>query len=151
MGIDRYFAESNICLPLLDEATFRKQYAEDRKSIQPSVLAWLYVSGLIFWRNSPKLAIHHCPDERFACLQAGEALRSELLLSPGISTIVGALLDVGGRPTTSMTRNAIVMGSVVALAHSFGLNRNPNGWPLPDSEKALRVRLWWACIIHDRW
>lgn len=61
------------------------------------------------------------------------------------------LLNVGGRPTTSMIGNGMLLGTSVSLAHSLGLNRNPMTWNIPQSEKYLRMKLWWCLLIHDRW
>ena len=80
-----------------------------------------------------------------------EALYSELHLSPGISTIIAALINIGGRPTTSLIGNGVQLGSAVSLAHSLGLNRNPLHWRIPSSEKDLRIKVWWTLIIHDSW
>lgn len=64
-----------------------------------------------------------------------EALHAELFLEPGISSIVAALFCVGGRPTTTMTGNSMVLASSLALARSLGMNRNPVTWPIPEAEK----------------
>ncbi|CAK7264539.1 hypothetical protein SEPCBS119000_001048 [Sporothrix epigloea] len=93
-----------------------------------------------------------CPDVRFIWNQANEAIYSELHLSPGISTIVGILLNVGGRPTTSMMGNSMQLGSAVSLANSLGLNRDPTDWDnIPEHEKQLRKRIWWGLFVHDKW
>ncbi|KAJ5576098.1 Transcription factor [Penicillium sp. DV-2018c] len=91
-----------------------------------------------------------CPDVRFVWNLAIEAACAELHASPGISTIKAILLDVGGRPTTSMIGNGVRLGSAVALCHSLGLNRNPSPWDIPSAEKHLRMKIWWSILLHDR-
>lgn len=106
---------------------------------------------MVLWNPNMSYTGQNPPDSRFIWVQADEALRRELLLSPGLSTIIAILLSVGGRPTTSMTGNAISMASAVALSHSLGLHRDPTTWSIPPGEKRLRLRLWWAILVHDRW
>jgi len=65
--------------------------------------------------------------------------------------IKAILLNIGGRPTTSLIGNGVLVGSAVSMAHSLGLNHNPLPWSIPQSEKNLRMKLWWALLIHDRW
>lgn len=149
--IDLYFEKLNACLPLLDESSFRKQYNNDKEKIPRALLANLYACTLIFWKHSPTLSEHHCPNIRYVWIKASETLHAESLLSPGMSTIIAILLNVGGRPTTTMTGNAMALGSAVALAHSLGLNRDPSRWDLSEQEKDLRIRIWWSLFIHDTW
>lgn len=146
-----YFAKINPCLPLLDELTFREQYASSKHCIYPALLPCLYAHLLAFWRYGPILSQVRCPDSRFIRNVAKEAVYSELHLSPGKSTIIAILLNVGGRPTTSMTGNSMQLGSAVALCHSLGLNHNPLFWDIPQAEKHLRMKIWWSVLIHDRW
>lgn len=149
--ITRYLNKVNPCFPLLDENTFREQYINARGRISPAFLSCLYGHMLVFWRHDPELSQVRCPDGRFIWNLASEALYSELHLSPGISTITAILLNIGGRPTTSMIGNGIQLGSAVALCHSLGLNRNPLPWDIPQAEKHLRMKIWWSMLIHDRW
>lgn len=72
-------------------------------------------------------------------------------LSPNFSTILACILDLLGRPITSITYNAINVGRVVALSQSLGLNRNPTTWGLDPRQKSLRIRTWWGILIHDQW
>ncbi|KAH8817212.1 fungal-specific transcription factor domain-containing protein [Xylogone sp. PMI_703] len=149
--VDLYFEKINLCFPLLDETSFKRHYQQDKSRITPALLTGLYASSLIFWQRSPKLRQHHCPNGRFVWVQAMEALHTELFLEPCVSSIVAALFCVAGRPTTTMTGNAMVLASALALTRSLGLNRNPATWPISEAEKSLRVRVWWGVLIHDRW
>lgn len=151
MAIIRYLTKVNPCFPLLDETTFREQYICAKERISPALLSCLYAHMLVFWRHDLELSQVRCPDVRFIWNLACEALYSELHLSPGISTITAILLNIGGRPTTSMIGNGVQLGSAVALCHSMGLNRNPLPWDVPQVEKHLRIKIWWSVLIHDRW
>ena len=139
------------CFPLLDEASFRNQYVSEKSGISPALLSNLYAHAMIFWKHSSRLSAHHCPDMRFVWNQASDALYSELHLSPGIFTIVAILLNISGRPLTSMIGNGLLLGSAISLAHSLGLNRDCLGWDISPAEKYLRTRIWWAIVIYDRW
>ncbi|KAJ5450940.1 hypothetical protein N7491_000122 [Penicillium cf. griseofulvum] len=149
--IDIYLKKINPCLPLLEESSFRAQYTNARHRISPALLACLYAHVLTQWQHDPLLSRERCPDVRFVWNLAIEASYSELHASAGISTIKAILLDVGGRPTTSMTGNGVRLGSAVALCHSLGLNRNPLPWDIPQAEKHMRMKIWWSILLHDRW
>ncbi|KAH8652350.1 fungal-specific transcription factor domain-containing protein [Xylariales sp. PMI_506] len=149
--MDIYFNKVNICLPLLDLASFKSQYRDAKDKISPALLACLYAHTLVYWRFSPTLCDQRPPDIRFIWNLATEALYLELHLSPGISTITAILLNTGGRPTTSLVGNGVQLGAAVSLAHSLGLNRDPLAWDIPDAEKFLRMKIWWYLLIHDKW
>ncbi|KAK4902719.1 hypothetical protein LTR27_000658 [Elasticomyces elasticus] len=53
--------------------------------------------------------------------------------------------------TTSKESNGAMLGMAVALANSFGLNRDPSHWNLSPSEKRFRIRIWWLLVIYDVW
>ncbi|ODA82178.1 hypothetical protein RJ55_00684 [Drechmeria coniospora] len=149
--IDEYFIKANDCLPLLDEHSFRQQYRDGKSRLSPALLSCMYANTLVYWRHSPKLSLHKSPDSRFVWNLANEALYSELHVSPGISIIKAILLNIGGRPTTSLIGNGVLLGSAVSMAHSLGLNHSPLTWKIPRSEKNLRMKTWWALLLHDRW
>ncbi|KAH6605911.1 hypothetical protein Trco_005064 [Trichoderma cornu-damae] len=149
--IDEYFRKVNVCLPLLDEVSFRRQYQEDKTRISPALLACLYAHTVVYWQSSPTLNRYRCPESRFIWNLANEAVYSELHLSPGMSIIKAILLNIGGRPTTSLIGNGVLLGSAVSMAHSLGLNHNPLPWQIPQPEKYLRMKIWWALLVHDRW
>ncbi|KAF4455635.1 transcriptional regulatory [Fusarium albosuccineum] len=140
--LDVYFQKVNSSFPLLDEASFCRQYHENRDGISPALLACLYAHSMTFWDSSPALNRHRCPDRRFIWNLATEATYSQLHRSPGMSIIEAILLNVGGRPTTSLIGNGVLLGSAVAMAYSLGLNHNPIPWEIPQSEKNLRMKIW---------
>lgn len=138
-------------MPLLDEVSFRRQFRENKDKISPALLACLYAHMSIYWPYSPALSHQWRPDGRFMWNLANEAVYSELHLAPSMSIITAIMLNIGGRPTTSMIGNGVLLGSAVSMAHSLGLNHNPMNWKIPTSEKLLRMKIWWALLIHDRW
>lgn len=143
----------NPSLPLIDELAFRKQFddPDSRVRISASFLACLYAHSLVFWTSDPMLAGQRRPDQRFIWNLANEALYSELRLYPSIHTLAAILINVGGRPSTLVFNNAGQLGFATSIAFTLGLNRDPSGWDIPEHEKSLRRRVWWALLIHDRW
>ncbi|PGG98226.1 hypothetical protein AJ79_08935 [Helicocarpus griseus UAMH5409] len=149
--VDLFFAKTNICFPIIDESSFKSTYLNHRRKISPALLATLYASALIYWQDSPTLQRMRCPDVNFVWAQANEALNSEVFLSPGMSTVIALILDVCGRPSTSMFCNGGLIGLGVALSNAQGLHRDPSNWNIQASEKQLRVRIWWLVVVHDCW
>ncbi|KAJ9137518.1 C6 transcription factor [Pleurostoma richardsiae] len=149
--VNMYFEKVNQCFPLLDEASFMRQYAHDKGKLSSALLACLYAQCMTFWRHSGVLSQRHRPDPRFVWNQATEAMYSELHVSPGMSTIISLLLNLNGRPLTTMVGNGVQLASAVSIAHSLGLNRNPSDWDIPQGEKSTRIRLWWALFVLDKW
>lgn len=125
-------------MPVLDEASFRKQYREDKEKISPALLACLYAHMSVYRSDSSRLPNRSHPDGRFIWNLATSAVYSELQLAPGMSIIKAILLNIGGRPTTSLIGNGVLLGSAVSMAYSLGLNHNPLSWNIPRSEKVLR-------------
>lgn len=149
--MDRYFSKANGCFPILHDTLLHRERDDSRPPASPAVMACLYAHAIIYWGRDAELARHRRPDGRFLWNMALDALYSELHLSPGIPCIVAVLLNVGGRPTTTMLGNGMLLGCAISLAHCLGLNRNPVPWDIPDEEKGLRMQIWWCLLIHDRW
>ncbi|KAK2035583.1 fungal-specific transcription factor domain-containing protein [Colletotrichum zoysiae] len=149
--VDLFFEKPNRCFPLLDRNSFEKRFAEDRRHISPALLSCLYAHTTTYWAHSPRLVTHHRPDTRFIWNQANDALYSEIHLSPGISTLLGILLNISGRPLTSIIGNGLLLGSAISLCHSLGLNRDSSDWDVPEAEKLLRTKIWWAIFVYDKW
>ncbi|OHF04245.1 fungal specific transcription factor domain-containing protein [Colletotrichum orchidophilum] len=149
--VELFFEKPNRCFPLLDRQSFEKRFVEDRRHISPALLSSLYAHTMTYWAQSPSLVIQHRPDTRFIWNQANDALYSEIHLSPGISTLLAILLNISGRPLTSIIGNGLQLGSAISLAHSLGLNRDSSDWNIPEAEKLLRTKIWWAIFVYDKW
>ena len=72
-------------------------------------------------------------------------------MTPSMATIHAAILDMLGRPVYQITGNITNVGRTVNLAYAQGLHRDPSSWRMGDAEKRLRIRVWWALLIHDHW
>ncbi|KAE8335657.1 hypothetical protein BDV24DRAFT_171147 [Aspergillus arachidicola] len=144
-----YFEEIHPAFPLLDEQLFMELYKAGDK-LSPVLVCYFFSVSLILWHHSPVLRQFPKPDIYFIWNLAVEALQQDFL-APALSTMYSVLLDMGGRPIYSMLVNTINNGRAVTLAQTLGLNRDPTNWRRPKSEKSLRIRLWWAVVVHDRW
>ncbi|KXH61980.1 fungal specific transcription factor domain-containing protein [Colletotrichum salicis] len=149
--VELFFEKPNRCFPLLDRQSFEKRFVEDRRHISPALLSSLYAHTMTYWAQSPNLVTQYRPDTRFIWNQANDALYSEIHLSPGISTLLAILLNISGRPLTSIIGNGLQLGSAISLAHSLGLNRDSSDWDIPEAEKLLRTKIWWAIFVYDKW
>ena len=59
------------------------------------------------------------------------------------------LLDLNGREAINPCGNFLTLGLAVSTASLLGLNEDCSGWSIPEWEKDLRTRLWWALWVYD--
>ncbi|KZZ91452.1 Transcription factor [Moelleriella libera RCEF 2490] len=145
-----YFCKFHPAFPILDRKAFLETYEHDRDKLSPALLCEFFAVALTVWSPSDELKRHQRPDYKFVWNLAVEALHQDFL-APALSTICSVLLDMSGRPVAGVLGNSLNNGRAVALARSLRLNRNPGCCRRSSSEKALRLRLWWATLIHDYW
>ena len=110
----------------------------------------IYAVALPYWESHPILRQQPRPSAQFAWNQAVLALRDDFM-APSMTTVHAGLLDLLGRPIYHVTGNITNAGRIVSLAYSQGLHRDPTSWPANTVEKSLRIRVWWAVLIHDHW
>ncbi|KAL2812969.1 fungal-specific transcription factor domain-containing protein [Aspergillus granulosus] len=145
-----YFNNIHPPFPILDEKTVLEAYLQD--GLPHTLACEIYAVSLILWGRSPAIAATRrpAPDIKYMWNLTVSAMNDDFL-SPNFSTVLACILDLLGRPITSITYNAVNVGRVVALAQSLGLNRNPASWGLDRRQKSLRIRAWWGILIHDQW
>ncbi|KIA75865.1 Zn(II)2Cys6 transcription factor [Aspergillus ustus] len=145
-----YFNNIHPPFPILDEKTVLEAYQQD--GLPHTLACEIYAVSLILWKRSPTIAATRrpAPDIKYMWNLTVSAMNDDFL-SPNFSTVLACILDLLGRPITSITYNAVNVGRVVALAQSLGLNRNPASWGLDRRQKSLRIRTWWGILIHDQW
>jgi hypothetical protein len=68
-----------------------------------------------------------------------------------LTTVQVALTDLTGRPSINTSGNFMTLNQTLAISQMLGLHLDPSDWQLPQEEKDVRVRLWWAVVIHDKW
>jgi hypothetical protein len=140
----RYFSKVHPSFPIID-----KKSLKDPEN-QHALMCEIYTTALLYWDSSPVLRKHPQPDMNYAWNLTVIALQEEFL-SPRLSTIQAALIDLTGRPSLWLTGNLINSGRTIALAHSLGLNRNPRKWKMSKVDQDIRIHLWWGIVVHDRW
>jgi hypothetical protein len=145
----RFFNKINPCIPLLNERVFTA--ACKNNELPSALLCNVYATSILFWQQSPDLRQKRHIPHQFVWLKASRAVLDHFGYSPGTESIIAACLNVAGRPVTSMAGNAIRLGSVVSLAFSLGLNRDPSKWEISSREGYMRVRIWWIVLILDWW
>jgi hypothetical protein len=99
----------------------------------------------------PRLKEREILDQIVGHISVANAALSEDFKSPRLLTVLSCLVELNSRPVLSVLQNTLVIGRVVTLAYSFGLNHNPVQWRISQEEKNYRVRLWWGVFIHDTW
>ncbi|RAO73325.1 uncharacterized protein BHQ10_009337 [Talaromyces amestolkiae] len=145
-----YFDNIHPPFPILDEKAIMEAYPEE--GLPYTLVCELYAVSLVLWGTSKAISVtgRPAPDVRYMWNLAVSAMNDDFI-APDLSTVFSCILDLLGRPTTSITYNAVNVGRVVALAQSLGLNRNPLNWDLAARQKNLRIRAWWGTLIHDQW
>ncbi|RDW64314.1 fungal specific transcription factor domain-containing protein [Aspergillus mulundensis] len=145
-----YFNNIHPVFPILDEKTVLEAYQQD--GLPYALACEIYACSLLLWKSSSKIKASNrpVPDIKYMWNLTVSAMNDDFL-SPNFSTILACILDLLGRPITSITYNAVNVGRVVALSQSLGLNRNPATWGLDPRQKSLRIRTWWGILIHDQW
>ncbi|OKL55516.1 hypothetical protein UA08_09202 [Talaromyces atroroseus] len=145
-----YFDNIHPPFPVLDESAVIETFS--REGLPYTLVCEIYAVSLILWKTSKTISAtgRQTPDVRYMWNLAVSAMNDDFI-APDLSTVLSCILDLLGRPITSITYNAVNVGRVVALAQSLGLNRNPLNWDLAARQKNLRIRTWWGILIHDQW
>lgn len=66
-----------------------------------------------------------------------------------LSTIQAALIDLNARSGVNPAGNFVVFGQTIAVARLLGLHRDCSSWMIPQWERDLRTRIWWALLQYD--
>ncbi|KAH6724188.1 C6 transcription factor [Leptodontidium sp. MPI-SDFR-AT-0119] len=143
-----YLTKIHPAFPILDENLLKDSSANQSRG-SAALLCDVYASSLVYWNKAPISAGRSRPDQRYAWNLAVQALADDFL-GPDLSTLQAAIVELNGRPVYSIIGNVVNNGRAVALSYSLGVNRNPSQWIISPCEKALRTRLWWGVLIHDR-
>lgn len=147
---DRYFAKYHSAFPVLDEKATTE--AVEMGTLPHVLGCGIYTCGIVFWNSNDDIRAMRPskPDDRYIGCQFVEAL-NKAFVAPDYSTLLACILVLTARPTSSMIYNSIEIGRGVALAQTLGLNRNASKWKLDQRQRNLRMRTWWALLIHDWW
>ncbi|BGP18809.1 hypothetical protein JCM10213v2_006889 [Rhodosporidiobolus nylandii] len=142
--IELYLRQSQPAFPILDEQQF--------SSSEPSTLVSF---GVSFGLLTSLLAHSTCYVTEIR--QFHKPLWRQVLLAledeyrkPTLQTLQLALIVITSRPAINVGQNTVAMGRIITAAQLLGLHLDPSHWRIPESEKVLRRRLWWAILITDK-
>jgi hypothetical protein len=148
--VELYFNHVHYNFPILDDETCELLRSGQFTKVPNNLMCVIYALGSPMWTRSDTLKMHPRPDSYYVWNKAISATLEDFL-SPGMPTIQSAVLDQMGRPSVSIVGNITLNGRTISLAQTFGLHRDPSKWNITENEKSVRIRLWWCCLITDRW
>lgn len=132
---------------------------ESLSRIPTVLLAAIYASSVRFSPYDDYLCVsnsYEVPES----MNLWRIVQSELsyqMHTPHLCAIQSLLLYVQKMPTGRGSSAAdtpyiwSLMTSIVSQANSIGLHLECQSWSIPDWEKRLRRRLWWAIFIEEKW
>ncbi|RJE26194.1 hypothetical protein PHISCL_01442 [Aspergillus sclerotialis] len=149
-----YFSFVHSEFPVLSKTHFLSEYCQNRVRIPASLRGVIYGLACPFWDRDERLKFLQAVDQGELFEYAHAALNRELD-SPKLSTLQSCLLILHENPpltgTTESPRNWTLACQATSCAQCLGLHTDPSLWNIPDWEKRLRKRLWWATFVTDKW
>ncbi len=119
--------------------------------------ACIYATALPFSIHNDYLnaTLTDANDKRQQLYSIALAALLQQVNSPTIETLQACLLLLQKGPTMQhqgLTPIYSCLASLAAtVARSLGLQHDCSSWSIPEKEKQLRHRLWWATLIMDSW
>lgn len=128
----------------------------DIRNTHPCVLAAIYGHALPFYAWDEKLCVEvYAPPSTDRLFTIAWQSCQPLLHTPSIGLVQTLLLLVQRRPTNRHVSDTpfkwTIMSTIVSIAQSLGLNRDPTNWPIPSWEINVRKRLAWAVFVQEKW
>lgn len=144
--VDLYFSIIHPSFPVVDEQTFRQDYAHCYHAVSPELLAGVYVVASQWWTQDARLPAAQRPIiellEDMALRLIGDALHR-----PRLSTVQAGLV-IAQRP---FGESRELMAQLVNIGYELGLHLDCSTWTVPAWEISLRRRLAWALYMQDKW
>lgn len=148
-----YFNFIHPAFPVLSKNRFLREHCQNRLRIPASLRGLIYGLACPFWDRDKTLRSFPSLDQGEIFEHAHTALNRELD-SPKLSTLQSCLLILHENPpltgTTESPRNWTLACQATSCAQSLGLHSDPSLWDIPDWEKRLRKKLWWAAFVTDK-
>ncbi len=157
--VDAYFGTFHVYMPMLDEPTFRAEFAgakrREDEPWQALVNMVLALGSVAAARSDDQEAEHVVYYERAVSLLPLTALGSSHIETVQTLALMGGeYLHYVNRPNMANG----VLGAAIRMAGALGLHKESLGGPPPSSiPAALRValetrrRTWWTLICVDTW
>ena len=149
-----YFRHVHTTYPVVSKGRFLRLYKSARESIPASLRGAIYALASSFWHSDQSLE-QPCPfPQHVLATYAADVLRRELE-APNLFKLQACFLLLHMRPpdidSVETPSLWILAAQATACAQMIGLHRDPTHWDIPDWEKALRKKLWWATYVTDCW
>ncbi|EPX73766.1 transcription factor [Schizosaccharomyces octosporus yFS286] len=148
--VDLYFTHIHPAYPILHGPRFLLSYKNGARNVPSILLAALYSLSLIYWKKDPRLSNIPPLDQRKMWNLVEDGLNFHFT-QPRLSTIQAALLYLIGRPLSNMYSLTSILSRTTVLSQLLGFNHDCTNWEIPNEEKTIRKRIWWAIFIADKW
>lgn len=153
-----YFHHVHFFLPVVDAATFLAEYDNGRRNIS-LLLFWSmllaaanFVEADVLQRAgfSSRKAMKTAFYERAKCLYDLDHGTDKLVLIQSVM-----LMGFWYTDPQDHTGAWYWIGVAITLSQALGLHRCPQldnrSQRLPDKQQPLIRRIWWSCVVRDRW
>jgi hypothetical protein len=144
--VDLYFRIVHPSFPIMHKKVFLEKYDRTYREFTPPVLAAVYILALNWWSYSPDLVNLPRPDVQ-KLEKMVHKFMSDVLNRPKLSTVQAGLLLLQRPDGDSWA----LTGQLIACAQNLGMHLECSRWKIPEWERSLRKRLWWALYMQDKW
>ncbi|KAI9244705.1 fungal-specific transcription factor domain-containing protein [Phascolomyces articulosus] len=172
-GVDRYtsdrlmkiyFMNVHPLLPVINKGEFLRQY-RDQADTYPSaeLLNAMFGAAARFIEiESRKQESSNAYPELHCCeapenwhIRFFEQAHAIATINPprsSVSTVQTTVIiyNTSGNVSSSESEGWLMSGAAIRLAQFFAINRDCDGWDIPEQEKETRKRVWWSLYISDR-
>ncbi|KAL3459355.1 fungal-specific transcription factor domain-containing protein [Aspergillus heterothallicus] len=149
-----YFRHVHPAFPVVSKGRFLRLYHEDKDRLPASLRGAVYALACVFWGRDESLP-RPCPFEQHQLTDHAHASLRRELEAPNLYKLQACLLlmhvippDIDSVESPSLW---MLASQATACAQMIGLHQDPTGWRIPEWEKKLRRKLWWAVYIIDCW
>ncbi|RBQ77930.1 hypothetical protein FVER14953_09360 [Fusarium verticillioides] len=154
-----YFKHVHFFLPIVDAQGFLNDYHQQGPHKKHDLLFWSMMLAATNFADADLLRRSDFPSrkamktamyERAKCLYDLDRATEKLKL---IQSVI--LLSFWYTDPQDHTGAWYWIGIAISLAQGIGLHRNPRSSgrtrQIYPQEQALRRRIWWSCVVRDRW
>ncbi|CAB61777.1 DNA-binding transcription factor [Schizosaccharomyces pombe] len=148
--VNLYFSHVHPSYPILHGPRFLLSYKNGSRNVPSILLAALYSVALTYWPSDSRSFGAPPLDQRKMWTIVEEGLNFHFT-QPRLSTIQAALLYLISRPLHNMYSLSSILSRTTVLSQLLGFNHDCTEWKIPNEEKTIRKRIWWAIFIADKW
>ncbi|EPY53449.1 transcription factor [Schizosaccharomyces cryophilus OY26] len=148
--ISLYFLYIHPTYPVVHRERFLLLFKNAKHKISPILLMAMYAASILYWNADESLRDFPRVDSKKLWDMTEESLNQSFSL-PRLSTLQAAVIFLVGRPWINVAGNWSILTRAVALALILGFHLDCSDWQIPEEEKVLRIRTWWALFISEKW